>query len=130
MDTLATIVKCADSITQYIKRLADDTGTAVSLAHLEGTYIPHHILPTWIARLGTLTSLRIRDGSVLSIEAASAISEFCPLFVDLTCYYWYAEFYRSISFLVSVDANLSIVCLQHVSLLFSLIEYHARSHVC
>ncbi|KAI2785498.1 hypothetical protein F4815DRAFT_497631 [Daldinia loculata] len=57
MDTLATIVKCADSITQYIKRLADDTGTAVSLAHLEGTYIPHHILPTWIARLGTLTSL-------------------------------------------------------------------------
>lgn len=88
MDTLATIVKCADSITQYIKRLADDTGTAVSLAHLEGTYIPHHILPTWIARLGTLTSLRIRDGSVLSIEAASAISEFCPLFVDLTCYYY------------------------------------------
>ncbi|KAI0844870.1 hypothetical protein F5Y00DRAFT_273541 [Daldinia vernicosa] len=87
MDTQATIIKCADSITQYIKRLADDTGTAVSLAHLEGTYIPHHILPTWIARLGTLTSLRIRDGSVLGVEAASAISEYCPRFADVTCYY-------------------------------------------
>ncbi|KAI1658275.1 hypothetical protein F4813DRAFT_395968 [Daldinia decipiens] len=79
-----TIVKCADSITRYIKRLADDTGTAVSLAHLEGTYIPHDELPTWIARLGTLTSLRIRDGSVLGVEAASAIFECCPRFVDLT----------------------------------------------
>ncbi|KAI0114787.1 hypothetical protein F4814DRAFT_459669 [Daldinia grandis] len=87
MDIQATIIKCADSITQYIKRLADDTGTAVSLAHLEGTYIPHHILPTWIARLETLTSLRIRDGSVLGVEAASAISKCCPQFVDLTCYY-------------------------------------------
>ncbi|KAK6949931.1 hypothetical protein Daesc_008254 [Daldinia eschscholtzii] len=87
LDTKATIVKCADSITKYIKRLADDTGTAVSLAHLEGTSIPHDILPTWIARLGTLTSLRIRDGSVLGVEAASAIAECCPRFVDLTCFY-------------------------------------------
>ncbi|KAI1477865.1 hypothetical protein F4774DRAFT_185553 [Daldinia eschscholtzii] len=87
LDTKATIVKCADSITKFIKRLADDTGTAVSLAHLEGTSIPHDILPTWIARLGTLTSLRIRDGSVLGVEAASAIAECCPRFVDLTCFY-------------------------------------------
>ncbi|KAI8966695.1 hypothetical protein F5Y11DRAFT_361748 [Daldinia sp. FL1419] len=80
----AIVVKCADSITKYIKSSADDTGTAISLAHLEGTNIPHHILPTWISRLATLTSLRIRDGSVLGVEAASAISECCPQFADLT----------------------------------------------
>ncbi|KAI1803109.1 hypothetical protein F4811DRAFT_554242 [Daldinia bambusicola] len=87
IDTKNTMVKCADSITKCIKRLADDTGTAVSLAHLEGTSIPYDMLPTWISRIGTLTSLRIRDGSVLGVEAARAISECCPYFVDLTCFY-------------------------------------------
>ncbi|KAI1465239.1 uncharacterized protein F4812DRAFT_466681 [Daldinia caldariorum] len=87
IDIKATMVKCADSITKCIKRLADDMGTAVSLAHLEGTSIPYDILPTWISRIGTLTSLRIRDGSVLGVEAARAISEYCPSFVDLTCFY-------------------------------------------
>lgn len=88
LDPRQTMVKCADSVTEYIKRVADDTGTAVALAHLEGTSFPHDLLPSWIARLGTLTSLRIRDGSVLGVEAASAISECCPNFVDLTCYYY------------------------------------------
>ncbi|KAI1393344.1 uncharacterized protein F4822DRAFT_423815 [Hypoxylon trugodes] len=87
IDAPAIILKCTDSITKYIRKLADENGTAVALAHLEGTFIPHDLLPTWIARLGTLTSLRIRDGSVLGAEAASAISEHCPNFVDLTCYY-------------------------------------------
>ncbi|XXH04564.1 hypothetical protein Hte_010981 [Hypoxylon texense] len=83
----ATMVKCADSITAYIKRFADETETTAALAHLEGVYFPHDLLPNWISRLRNLTSLRIRDGSVLGVEAAKAISECCPNFVDLTCYY-------------------------------------------
>ncbi|KAI1102610.1 hypothetical protein F4804DRAFT_334105 [Jackrogersella minutella] len=82
-----TMTKCADSITKYIKTSADETGTSVALAHLEGIYIPHDILPNWITRLRSLTSLRIRDGSVLGVEAASAVSQYCPSFADLTCYY-------------------------------------------
>ncbi|KAI0004869.1 hypothetical protein F4779DRAFT_599118 [Xylariaceae sp. FL0662B] len=88
IDLRATMVKCADSITGYIHQLAHDTGTAVALAHLEGTLIPPELVPTWITRLNTLTSLRIRDGSILGVEAASAISQCCPNFVDLTCYYY------------------------------------------
>ncbi|KAI1338242.1 hypothetical protein F5Y15DRAFT_136456 [Xylariaceae sp. FL0016] len=88
LDVSKTLCKCADSITTYIREVADDNGTAVALAHLEGYYIPHDILPKWITRLGTLTSLRLRDGSVLGLEAARAIVECCPNFCDLTCYYY------------------------------------------
>ncbi|KAK7751776.1 hypothetical protein SLS62_006262 [Diatrype stigma] len=82
-----TMVKCADSVTSYIKKLADDTETAVALAHLEFYNVPIDLLPTWISRLGTLTSLRIRDGSILGAEAGSAISQYCPHFDDLTLYW-------------------------------------------
>ncbi|KAI1497773.1 hypothetical protein F5X99DRAFT_395762 [Biscogniauxia marginata] len=88
IDIGKTMIKCADSITRYIKDSADDNEKAVALAHLEGYFIPHDILPGWITRLGTLTSLRLRDGSVLGVEAASALSECCPNFSDLTCYYY------------------------------------------
>ncbi|CAJ2506763.1 Uu.00g079490.m01.CDS01 [Anthostomella pinea] len=88
IDMDRTVVKCVDSITIYIRELADSNGTAVALTHLEGVFIPHDILPTWITRLGTLTSLRLRDGSVLGVEAASAISECCPKFGELVCYYY------------------------------------------
>ncbi|EMR70819.1 hypothetical protein UCREL1_2154 [Eutypa lata UCREL1] len=82
-----TMVKCVDSVTSYIKKLADDTETAVSLAHLEFYNAPIELLPTWISRLGTLTSLRIRDGSILGAEAGTAISQYCPHFDDLTLYW-------------------------------------------
>ncbi|KAH9899017.1 hypothetical protein F4778DRAFT_782613 [Xylariomycetidae sp. FL2044] len=88
IDLKPTMIKCAESITKFIKEIADKTETAVALQHLEGYYIPHDVLPTWISRLGTLQSLRIRDGSVLGVEAASAIAEYCPNFSDLTVY-WY-----------------------------------------
>ncbi|OTA61830.1 RNI-like protein [Hypoxylon sp. EC38] len=88
LDIQATVIKCADSIMAYIRKFADDTEKAVALAHLEGLYIPYDILPTWITRLSLLTSLRIQDGSVLGVEAAKAISECCPNFTDLTCYYY------------------------------------------
>ncbi|KAI1485997.1 hypothetical protein F5X96DRAFT_657276, partial [Biscogniauxia mediterranea] len=83
-----TMIRCADAITKCIKDSAEDNEKAVALAHLEGYFIPHDILPTWITRLGTLTSLRLRDGSVLSVETANAISKCCPKFSELTCYYY------------------------------------------
>jgi hypothetical protein len=80
-----TMAKCADSITRRIKEVADQTESAVTLAHLEANRIPMDMLPKWITRLGTLTSLRLRDGSVLNAEAGSAIFESCPKFSELTC---------------------------------------------
>ncbi|KAI1460542.1 hypothetical protein F4805DRAFT_478418 [Annulohypoxylon moriforme] len=85
--TITVMIKCADSIIRYLKSSADSTGAAVALEHLEGTYIPHDVLPGWIAQLRGLKSLRIRDGSVLGLDAATAISQHCPNFMDLICYY-------------------------------------------
>ncbi|GAW22751.1 hypothetical protein ANO14919_122940 [Xylariales sp. No.14919] len=79
--------RCADSIIQYIKRLADNNGTAIALTHLEASVFPRDILPTWLSRLGSLTSLQIQDGSVLGVEAARAISECCHSFAELTCFH-------------------------------------------
>ncbi|KAI1114613.1 hypothetical protein F5Y14DRAFT_450916 [Nemania sp. NC0429] len=78
--------RCVDSITRYIKGHADNHGTAVALTHLEAYALPRDTLPTWIGRLSTLTSLRLRDGSVLGVEAAAAIAESCPSFAELTCF--------------------------------------------
>ncbi|KAI0873331.1 hypothetical protein GGS24DRAFT_399945 [Hypoxylon argillaceum] len=83
--------RCVDSITQYIKGLADNNGTAVALTHLEAPAFPREALPTWISRLGTLKSLQLRDGSGLGVEAASAIAECCPKFAELTCFHCSGE---------------------------------------
>ncbi|KAI1162282.1 hypothetical protein F5B18DRAFT_388489 [Nemania serpens] len=85
-DNSAITSRCVDSITRYIKGLADNNGTAVALTHLEAFALPRDTLPTWIGRLGTLTSLRLRDGSVLDVKAAVAIAECCPSFAELTCF--------------------------------------------
>ncbi|KAI5919285.1 hypothetical protein F4810DRAFT_511543 [Camillea tinctor] len=83
-----SMLKCADSITKSIKTLAEDNEKTVALAHLEAYYIPHNILPVWLTRLDTLTSLRLRDGSVLTLETANVLAKHCPKFSDLTCYYY------------------------------------------
>ncbi|KAJ8121939.1 hypothetical protein O1611_g9970 [Lasiodiplodia mahajangana] len=88
LDNIEIIKRCADSITQYIKGLADSNGTAVALTHLEASSVQPNTLPTWISRLGTLTSLRLQDGSVLGVEATRAIAEYCPNFVELTCFHF------------------------------------------
>ncbi|KAK8049943.1 hypothetical protein PG994_011673 [Apiospora phragmitis] len=85
MDFQKTILKCGDAITKYIKDVADEVEKAVALAHVESNYIPVDLLPSWVARLGTLASLRIQDGSALGVEAASAIQQCCPNFSELTC---------------------------------------------
>ena len=81
------MVKCADSIFNYIKKVADDVRSAVSLAYLELYNAPKDRLSTWISRLSTLRALRIRDGSILGAEAAGAISQYCPHFDELTLYW-------------------------------------------
>ncbi|KAI8626100.1 hypothetical protein F5Y19DRAFT_232830 [Xylariaceae sp. FL1651] len=90
-DLPAITIRCADSITKYIKALADNSGTAVALTQLEGSAIPRDILPNWMGRLGTLTSLQLRDGSVLGAEAGVAIAECCPNFAELTCFHCSSE---------------------------------------
>ncbi|KAI0480946.1 hypothetical protein GGR56DRAFT_628269 [Xylariaceae sp. FL0804] len=88
IDYQSTVIRCAQSITQSIKDQADINERAVALANLEGYFIPHDILPKWLARLGTLTSLQLRDGSVLGVEVASVLEKDCPNFCELTCYYY------------------------------------------
>ena len=87
IDYEKTMVECADSVINYVSKRAVDTRTAISLAHLEFYNIPINLLPTWISRLASLKSLRIRDGSILGIEAANAISQYCKAFDELTLYF-------------------------------------------
>ncbi|TRX91260.1 hypothetical protein FHL15_007865 [Xylaria flabelliformis] len=91
LDIAAVVSRCADSITQYIKTLANVNGTSIALTHLEASIFPRESLPIWIRRLGALRSLQLQDGSVLGSEAASAISESCPHFSELTCFYCFSN---------------------------------------
>ncbi|KAI0400340.1 hypothetical protein F4802DRAFT_497461 [Xylaria palmicola] len=85
------VSRCADIITQYIQTLADISGTTVALTCLEDPGCPRDTLPTWIGRLGSLRSLQLRDGSILGVEAASAIAACCPGFAELTCFHCSSE---------------------------------------
>ncbi|KAI0103859.1 hypothetical protein GGR51DRAFT_523700 [Nemania sp. FL0031] len=104
LDNVEIIRRCADSITLYIKGLADNNGTAVALTHLEASNVRPDTLPTWISRLGTLTSLQLQDGSVLGEKAAKAIADFCPNFAELICFHCWgntvakdmADFFRAL----------------------------------
>lgn len=78
-------IQCADSITKYIKNLADTNGSSVALTHLEASTFPPEILPVWICRLATLKSLQLQDGSILDVEIGNAIAESCPKFAELIC---------------------------------------------
>ncbi|KAI1378398.1 hypothetical protein F4677DRAFT_413130 [Hypoxylon crocopeplum] len=88
LNSTAIANKCADAITVYIKRQAGNIPSAQALEHLEGMHFYRHRLPTLAARLSTLVSLHVVDGTTLSIEAASAIFQFCPKFIDLTCTFY------------------------------------------
>ncbi|KAI1810365.1 hypothetical protein GGS20DRAFT_203336 [Poronia punctata] len=79
--------RCVDSITKYIKNLADNNGSSVALTHLEATTLPREILPVWIRRLATLKVLQLQDGSILDGQAANVIAECCPRFAELICFH-------------------------------------------
>ncbi|KAI1326638.1 hypothetical protein F5Y16DRAFT_223940 [Xylariaceae sp. FL0255] len=135
-DPKRTTVKCADSITKFIKELADSRGAAVALSHLESPEIPREILHSWVERLSTLTALQLQDGWVLNgVEVAAAIAQCCPSFAELVCYKWFehgttadvvAEFFLALrpNSLRKFEI-LSRNCLDSVSL--ASFEFHAES---
>lgn len=81
------IEKVGDTITKFAKDAAEQQNKAVQLTSLEGANLPTPLLAVWTSRLSTLTTLSIRDGSVLNEEVGNAIRESCPAFRDLTCYH-------------------------------------------
>ncbi|PSR83753.1 hypothetical protein BD289DRAFT_369508 [Coniella lustricola] len=80
------IEQVGDSITSFAKHAADKENKAVQLTILEGANLPTQLLSVWTSRLSTLTTLTIRDGSVLTEEVATSIRDNCPAFNDLTCF--------------------------------------------
>lgn len=73
MDQQRIIEKVGDTITLFAKEAADEENKALQLTKLEGAYIPPHLLSKWTSRLSTLTTLSIRDGSVLTEKVAHCI---------------------------------------------------------
>lgn len=80
------IEKVGDSVTKFAKDAADQENKTVQLTSLEGANLPTQLLSVWTSRLSTLTTLTIRDGSVLTEEVAASIRDYCPAFRDLTCF--------------------------------------------
>lgn len=75
-----------DAITQFAKEAAEKQNKSVQLVSLEGANLPTDLLSVWVSRLSTLTTLSIRDGSVLTPEVAESIQRNCPFFKELTCF--------------------------------------------
>lgn len=80
------VEKVGDAITKFAKEASEKQNKSVQLTSLEGANLPTSLLSVWTARLSTLTTLSVRDGSVLSAEVAESIRENCPSFRELTCY--------------------------------------------
>lgn len=80
------VEKIGDTITEFVKDAAERENKSVALTSLEGLFIPTPLLSLWTSRLATLTSLGLRDGSVLTGEVAEAIRVSCPGFKELVCF--------------------------------------------
>lgn len=80
------IEKVGEAITKYAKDASDEENKVLQLTNLEGANLPTSLLSVWTSRLPTLTTLSIRDGSVLTEEVAISLRDYCPAFKDLTCY--------------------------------------------
>jgi hypothetical protein len=87
MDIDGIIIAVADKLTAFIKQAADQEDKTVTLASLEGYHLPSASLPTWVSRLSLLTSLTVRDGSVLNADVSLAIRANCPHFKEVVCHY-------------------------------------------
>ncbi|KAK9781602.1 hypothetical protein SCAR479_01473 [Seiridium cardinale] len=85
-DFQQSMIEAGEAISAYVKQVADQTETSVALVHLEASMIPADILPIWLARLPSLQSLQLQDGSALTAEAASAIAKWCPKFSEFRCF--------------------------------------------
>lgn len=87
MDIERIIFEVANQITDFIKTSATKEDKTVGLTSLEGYHLPTAKLPRWVSRLSLLTSLAVRDGSVLNADVAQAIRDNCPHFRELVCHY-------------------------------------------
>ncbi|KUI56923.1 hypothetical protein VP1G_04318 [Cytospora mali] len=84
---IQTIVeKVGDAITKFAQDASEKQNKSVQLTSLEGANLPTPLLSVWTSRLSTLTTLSVRDGSVLTAEVAESIRQNCPSFRELTCY--------------------------------------------
>ncbi|KAK5664355.1 hypothetical protein OQA88_578 [Cercophora sp. LCS_1] len=81
------IATAAEKVTERIRASADAEDRVAGLLNLEGPHLPTTQLSAWLARLPMLTSLSVRDGSVLTAAVGEAIKGGCPGFKELTCYY-------------------------------------------
>ncbi|KAK0630573.1 hypothetical protein B0T17DRAFT_486498 [Bombardia bombarda] len=81
----AIIVEVANSVTACIRHAADQQDKVVGLTSLEGPHLPSANLPGWVSCLSRLTSLTVRDGSVLNARVAQAIRKNCPAFKEVVC---------------------------------------------
>lgn len=79
----AIIVEVAAMVTERIRSSADQEHTRMGITTLEGYYLPTANLPGWVSSLYSLTSLVVRDGSVLNADVGLAIRESCPAFRDV-----------------------------------------------
>ncbi|KAI1435138.1 hypothetical protein GGR50DRAFT_694472 [Xylaria sp. CBS 124048] len=135
-NVLQNVEICGESITKYIKEVADNTGTAPSLTRLEiGAHIPESSLETWLSRLRTLTSLKVEDASILRQRIGMAITTYCPRFNELiigdefTCAVVatdMAEFFYSIprNSLQTFEVN---DALHFTTVTYDALSYHAES---
>lgn len=80
------VEKVGDAITRFAKEASEKQNKSVQLTSLEGANLPTSLLSVWTSRLSTLTTLSVRDGSVLTAEVAESIRQNCPSFRELTCY--------------------------------------------
>jgi len=85
LDIQAIINKAGEAITSFVKISAEQQNQRVKLDELEGEHIPMHLLPIWISRLSSLTTLSLHEGSVLAHDAGIAIRDHCPGFEALHC---------------------------------------------
>lgn len=87
MDLDHIIFAVADQITDFIKNAATEQDKTVGLTSLEGYHLPSARLPGWVSKLSLLTSLTVRDGSVLNSDVSEAIRKNCLHFKELVCHY-------------------------------------------
>lgn len=80
------VEKVGGAITKFAKEASESQNKSVQLTSLEGANLPTSLLSVWTSRLSTLTTLSVRDGSVLTAEVAESIRQNCPSFRELTCY--------------------------------------------
>jgi hypothetical protein len=85
LDLSAICVEVADMIIDRIWTVADQGDSRVGLTGLQGrpTPLPAGKLQNWVSRLPFLTSLNVKDGSVLTSDVARAIREHCPAFNEV-----------------------------------------------